>query len=95
MKELSTMQLIIILFQGLLTIVLAFHMFILNGIKASVNRVDKKLDLCQTKENCHNFHEAHKEIHTLEQGQNEKAHAKLEKDIDGVGVIARQKIGGA
>lgn len=88
----ETTTIVMFTMQGLLTIVMALGMFILAGIKGSVEKVDKKLDLAQTKENCINFHDAHKEIHKLEKINIEDAVENIKRDVNNIAVIARSKV---
>jgi hypothetical protein len=75
--------------QGVTGLTMAFGMFILSGIKESINKMDKKLDLCQTKEACSLSHAGHDKIHEMEREQVNKENERLQKDINNVATIAR------
>jgi hypothetical protein len=78
--------------QGATGLAMAFGMFILSGIKDSIGKMDKKLDLCQTKEACSLSHNAHDKIHDMERKQTNQEILTVQKDINNVANIARENL---
>lgn len=89
----ETTTIVMFSMQALLTVVMALGMFTLSGIKDSVDKVDKKLDLAQTKENCTNFHDAHKDIHKLEKTNIEDSIENIKRDVDNIAHLVRKTKG--